>query len=177
MNRQTSINPANLALKPDADRARGAALRLLSLKPRTVSEIRERLLRRFDADSVEQTVSRLLNEGLLDDANYAQQWRDSRERRRPRSRRMIARELKDRGVAAHLIEDALEGYDSPEAARRAAARYAQRQSASDRVTFDRRVGAYLARRGFETNVIREVLRELRQNLEIGGSFPAADDTD
>lgn len=163
--------------KTEADRARGAALRLLALRPRTVEEIRERLGRRFERDAVDETVERLLSEGLLNDAEYAQQWRDSRERRKPRGRHLIARELNARGIAGHLIEDALEGYDSMDAARRAALRYASRQSASDRVTFDRRVGAFLNRRGFETKVIRSVLQELREELNIGNSLSVEREAD
>ncbi len=157
---------AVLSLKKESDRARGTALRLLALRPRTVLEIREQLGRRFGKDAVEETVGRLLSEGLLDDADYANQWRQSRERHKPRSRGMIARELKTRGVADDLIEDALEGYDSSDAARRAAQRYASRQSGAGRTAFDRRVGAFLARRGFEPSVIRQVLQELREELEV-----------
>ena len=170
MSREPFTETANPPSKTETERARGAALRLLALRPRTVSEIRERLGRRFDNNTVEKVVSHLLNDGLLDDADYAQQWRQSRERRKPRGPRMIAKELKARGVADDLIKDALEGYDSLEAARRAAFRYAIRQSAADRTTFDRRVGAFLDRRGFETDVIRRVLQEFREELGINGSF-------
>ena len=157
---------AGPSMKTEATRARGAALRLLALRPRTVSEIRERLGRRFEKDTVDETVERLLSERLLDDADYASRWRQSRERHKPRSRGMIARELKSRGVADDLIDNALEGYDSSDAARRAAHRYASRQSGAGRTAFDRRVGAFLARRGFEPSVIRMVLQELREELEI-----------
>ena len=183
MRRQTSTDQANPSsqathsFRTEADRARGTALRLLALKPRSVSEIRERLGRRFARISVEQAISRLLSEGLLNDAEYARQWRDSRERRKPRGRRLITRELSARGIASHLIENALEGYDSMGAARRAAFRYAARQSASDRVTFDRRVGAFLDRRGFEPEVIRTVLQELREELNIGNSLSTESETD
>ena len=183
MRRQTSADLTNPtfqaahSFRTEAARACGAALRLLALKPRTVSEIRERLERRFDSNSVEQAVSRLLSEGLLNDAEYAQQWRDSRERRKPRGRRLIAKELNARGIAGHLIENALEGYDSMDAARRAAFRYASRQSASDRVAFDRRVGAFLDRRGFEPDVIRKVLQELREELNISDPFSIESEAD
>ena len=183
MRRQTSADQTNPScqathsFRTEADRARGAALRLLSLKPRTVSEVRERLGRRFDSNTTAQAISRLLSEGLLNDAEYAQQWRDSRERRKPRGRRLITSELNARGIAGHLIENALEGYDSMEAARRAAFRYAARQSASDRVAFDRRVGAFLDRRGFEPEVIRKVLRELREELNISNSLSAESKAD
>ena len=172
MSREPTTSPDTSATTPktetwrtEAGRARGAALRLLALRPRSVSEMRERLGRRYESSSVEQTVSRLLNEGLLNDTDFAQQWRQSRERRKPRSRSMIARELKDRGIADEVIGNALEDYDSLDAAHRAASRYATRQYASDRAAFDRRVGAFLGRRGFEPSVIRQTIQQLREELD------------
>ena len=153
------------ASRTEATQARNAALRLLTTRPRTVEELRNRLSQRHGASVVEQTVTRLQSEGLLNDAEFAQQWRSSRERRRPRSRRMIERELRDKGVDDSIISETLEGYDSAEAAYRAAARYAARQSGCDRTAFDRRVGAFLGRRGFEADVIRRTLQRLREELE------------
>ncbi len=166
---ETDISPC----RTDLERARGAALRLLTLRPRTVAEMRERLAQRFGSEAVEQTVTRLQADGLLNDADFAQQWRQSRERRKPRSRSMIERELKQRGVAEGVIEEALEDYDSSAAAHRAAARYAARQSGSGRTAFDRRVGAFLGRRGFDSSVIRQTLERLREELGVGG-FTAMD---
>lgn len=157
------------ASKTDLARARGAALRLLALRARSVDEVRQRLAQRFGQPVVEQTLARLVEDGLLDDAAFASQWRQSRERRKPRSRGMIERELKQRGVSAEIIEGALEDFDAPGAAYRAAARYASRQAEADRATFDRRVGAFLGRRGFEPGVIRETLAQLRQELMVGAS--------
>lgn len=146
----------------EANQARNAALRLLTVRSRTVEEIKNRLSQRYRATIIEQTVARLQSEGLLNDAEFAQQWRSSRERRKPRSRGMIKRELRDKGVDDSIISETLEGYDSADAAYRAAARYAARQSASDRSTFDRRVGSFLNRRGFEASVIRQTLQRLRE---------------
>lgn len=152
----------------EAEKARGFAMRLLALRPRTVSEVRKGLGQRFDRQTVERTVTRLQTEGLLNDADFASQWRDSRERRKPRSQGMIERELKQRGVSEDVISEALEGFDSSAAAHRAAVRYAARQAGNDRVTFDRRVGAFLGRRGFEPSVIRQTLNRLREELDIIG---------
>ena len=148
-------------------RARGAALRLLAAKPRSVAEMRERLGHRFAKDVVEQTVAHLVREGLLNDEQFAQQWRQSRERRKPRSRRMIAQELKQRGVADDVISDALQDFDSSDAAYRSVVKYANRQDRSNRATFDRRVSAFLGRRGFEPGIIRQTLTRLREELAVG----------
>ena len=166
MNIVSSSNSNKSPQRTDAVRARGAALRLLTTRGRSVTEMRERLGLRFDKETVEQTISRLLEEGLLDDAKFAGQWRESRERRKPRSPSMIARELKQRGIAEEVIEDTLEGFDSLDAAQRAAARYAARQAGTDRATFDRKVGAFLTRRGFEPGVVIKTLEQMRDELGI-----------
>ena len=154
------------AFRSEAAQAHNAALRLLTIRPRTVSEMRERLAPRFGADTIERTLARLQSEGLLNDTEFARQWRSSRERRKPRSRRMIEQELRHKGVDEDVIGDALEGYDSSDAAYRAAVRYAARQKRSGWATFDRRVGAFLERRGFEYGIIRQTLQQLREELDV-----------
>ena len=154
------------AFRSQEAQARNVALRLLAARPRTLAEMRERLAPRFGAAVVEQTVTRLQAEGLLNDAEFARQWRSSRERRKPRSRGRVEQELRRKGVDEDVIGDALEGYDSADAALRASARYAGRQKGSDRITFDRRVGAFLTRRGFEPGIIRHTVRRLREELDI-----------
>ena len=165
MPRVQSTKPDLSSRIPEPDRARGAALRLLAVRSRTVAELRERLGQRFQSEAVEQTLASLLDEGLLNDSDFAQQWRYSRERRKPRSRSMIERELKQRGIADDIISETLEDYDSLDAAYRASVRYAARQSGNDRPTFDRRVGAFLGRRGLEAGVIRHTLQRLHKELE------------
>ena len=145
--------------------ASNAALRLLAIRPRTVDEMRQRLATRFGT-AAEKTISRLQAQGLLNDADFAQQWRNSRERRKPRSQGMIQRELRAKGVADEIISQTLEGYDSAAAAHRAAARYAARQSGGGRAVFDRRVGAFLSRRGFNGEIIRQTLERLREELQV-----------
>ncbi len=153
----------------DFSRARSAALRLLSARSRSVAEMRERLGKKFASEAVEQTVALLTAEGLLNDAAFAQQWRQSRERRKPRSSRMIEHELKQLGIADDIIDGALEDYDSLDAAYRSVSKYAGRQADNDRTTFDRRVSAFLGRRAFDPGVTRQTLQRLREELRVGNS--------
>ena len=128
--------------------------------------MRGRLEPRFGTDTTDRTLARLQSEGLLNDAEFAQQWRSSRERRKPRSRRMIEQELRSKGVAEDIVSNTLEDYDSSDAAYRAAVKYAARQKGSSQAAFDRRVGAFLERRGFECQIIRRILRQLREELGV-----------
>ena len=85
-------------------KALGRALNLISYKQRTESELRRRLLEKSDPGVVEAALERLKERGLVDDAKYAREWSDSRTRRSPRSSRMIARELVNKGVAPSVAE-------------------------------------------------------------------------
>lgn len=139
------------------------ALRYLSFKPRTVAEVRRRVGRDFEQPVVEQALIALKGYGYLDDAEFARQWRNARERRKPRGSSLIRRELRSKGVADTLIEDALVGLDETDAAYRAASRRAQRLLADGAVSyriFHRRMWDYLQRRGFGSGVTRDTVRRL-----------------
>ena len=136
-----------------------AGLQFLSYRPRTVHEVRRRLQRRFPEPTVEKTVTYFLESRLLDDATFAQQWRSSRERRRPKGSRVLRLELRRLGVEQTLIDAALEGIDETEnafnAGKRAAARMIAKQSSYE--DFRRKMGAYLQRRGFSYSVSAETV--------------------
>ena len=166
-NRIASISQQSVyTMQEPSRKADAAALRLLAIRDRTVSEMRSHLERRFGAELAERTVTKLLSQGLLNDTDFAHHWRQNREKRKPRGLTMIKQELRQRGIAEDTIEAALENFDSADAAYRAVAKYASRQTALDKLSFDRRVGAFLGRRGFEPRIIRGTLRRLHTELDL-----------
>ena len=139
------------------------ALRYVGYKPRTAGEVRRRVGRDFEQPVVEQALTALKGYGYLDDADFALQWRNSRDRRKPRGSSLIRRELRSKGVADTLIDDALVGLDEADAAYRAASRRAERLLADGSVRyalFQRRMWDYLQRRGFPTGVTRHTVQRL-----------------
>lgn len=148
-------------------RAFDAALRYLSHRPRTETEVRSRLrLRGIDDALVDKVVSLLKLQGLVDDAAFASLWRENRLSFSPRSGRLIGAELRRKGVSPDLISSALSGVDDDSAAYRAAEKRARAISGLDRQDFRRRLGAFLTRRGFgyETagRTVERLWRELRE---------------
>ena len=143
-----------------------AALRFLSYRPRTIEETRKRLARKYNPDTVERTLAYLLDSRFLDDADFARQWRNSRERRRPKGSRALKIELKRLGVSETIIDDTLDGIDETGNARKAALRPAARMvdRGCTREDFRRKMGDFLARRGFAYGVIKETIEELWQDL-------------
>jgi len=125
-----------------------------------VAEIRRRLAKDFESQQVEETVARLKESGLLDDAAFAKAWRNSRERHAPRSKFMIRQELTQRGVRGELAEKALEGLDEADMAQRVGAKFLRRLAGLDRRTFYTRMMGYLRRRGFNYRICADTTERL-----------------
>ena len=135
-------------------RCYNAAVRYLGLRPRSESEIRQRLQRYgHDNDCIDRTVDRLKEQGLVDDSAFAEFWKENRETFSPRSRWLTGVELKRKGLDDSIIEHAVKDVDDTDNAYRAAMSKAGRLSSSDYQDFRRRLGDYLNRRGFTYDII------------------------
>jgi len=147
-----------------------AAINLLSYRPRSEKEIRQRLRRRGVAPEViDETIERLRASHYLDDAAFAQFWRESRETLSPRSGRLIRSELLFKGVDIDTATSTVEGLDDEEAAYRAAAKRLKSLDSGDYDVFRRRLGGFLTRRGFSYDVVRRTLERCWR--ELGGGKP------
>ena len=147
----------------DYGRALQVALRYVSFRQRSISEVRRRVGKEFSQPVVEQVLASLNRYGYLDDEDFAKQWRDSRNRRRPRGTFALRRELRAKGVADSIIDTTLEGLDEFGNAHRAGDRQAQRwleRGDMAYTTFRRKMWDYLRRRGFGSNVAKDTTERL-----------------
>jgi len=149
-------------------RCLNAALRYLDYRPRSEAELRERLKRRgFDDGNVEAVLTRLREQGLVDDLAFAQFWKDNRQSFRPRSRALTAFELRQKGVAKAVIDHVVADVDDEDSAYRAALGRAHRLPLSDYQDFRQQLGEYLRRRGFGYRVITHTVQRLWQERKGG----------
>ncbi|MFH0769261.1 MAG: RecX family transcriptional regulator [Chloroflexota bacterium] len=140
-----------------------AAVRYLSYRPRSESELKDRLRRHgFDTDSQEAAITRLKEQGLLNDVAFAQFWKDNRESFSPRSQRLIRLELRRKGVANDILDQVIGAVDDDDSAYRAALSKARSLPHSDYLSFRRRLGEYLKRRGFSYEVINHIVEQVWQ---------------
>lgn len=146
-------------------KAREAALVLLAFRPRTAAELRRRLREKGYAPEVaDACVERLGELGMVDDSSFAEMFVRDRVRLRPKGKRILAQELRVRGVegetAQAAIEEVMERENATETdlARQAAARWRPR-TGEDPQSARRRLYAFLARRGFGADAIMPVLDE------------------
>lgn len=127
--------------------------------------MRERLLRKgYNEDQVQEVLSRLKEAGLIDDLKFAKFWINYRLSCKLRSISFIKNELKNKGVDPDIIEEALAGFkefDEKQAVRKLAEKKIKAmRDVNDPIARKRRLYAYLGRRGFSLNMIREVVDEL-----------------
>lgn len=144
-----------------------AALRFLEARSRSEAEVRRRLTQAGYRESlVDRAIARLGELGVLDDAAFARQWVESRDRARPRGEIALRRELALRGVDREVVDGLLaeraDGTDG-EADTDAARRLLERRGTSLLRVADpraRRQKAYalLARNGFDPGVCSSVAR-------------------
>ena len=139
------------------------ALNLLDYRPRTAQEIRQKLQKHeISADNIDYVLERLARSGLLNDQQFAQSWVDNRSEMRPRGRRALAYELRQRGVDQQTIEKTLENVDEEPLAYQAAVKRLPRLRGLEWQDFRTKLYRYLAQRGFNYEVCAPVIARLWQ---------------
>ncbi len=148
-------------------RCLNAAVHYLSYRLRSEFELRERLRQRsFDSDTQEAVITRLKEQGVVDDMAFTQFWKDNRESFSPRSRWLTKLELRRKGVANDIIDQVVDAIDDDDSAYRAALSKARSLPHSDYQNFRRRLGEYLKRRGFSYEVINHTVEQMWREQEV-----------
>ena len=156
-----------VSCEPISQSCLDAAFRYLCYRPRSEFEIRMRLRKRgFDDSSIEGVLLKLKEQGLVDDFAFAQFWKENRESFSPRSRAMLHRELRQKGVAPYIIAEVAKEIDEEASAYMAAEKRAKKLASLDYESFCRKLDAFLKQRGFNYEVTQHTVNQLWQ--ERGG---------
>jgi regulatory protein len=140
----------------------------LSYRPRSEGEIRQWLRKRGFANEVtEAAITKLREQNLSDDLAFAQFWKDNRLSFRPKSKRLIRRELGDKKVDAEIIAQVTQDIDDEEVAYKLASGRMPVLAHLDYPDFYRRLSSYLAYRGFSYEVIKRTASLIWQEKEQG----------
>ncbi|MGI8474954.1 MAG: regulatory protein RecX, partial [Thermomicrobiales bacterium] len=144
----------------ETSKATDAAIGLLAHRPRSVQEIRRRLLLKgFGAATIDGALDRLERWRYVDDEAFARFWVENREANKPRGRRLIEQELRTKGLDREIIAQAISEAEIDEhaAALGLARGRLHSYSGMDQAMARRRLGAWLARRGYGYDVVKPVL--------------------
>ena len=82
---------------------------------------------------------------------------------------MLRYELSQKGIPREIISAELETIDQDYLAYKAAHRRAEQLSNLPLVDFKRKLGAFLARRGFPYSIVRETIERLADELDVKDS--------
>jgi regulatory protein len=163
----------------EVSRSTEAALNFLAYRARSEQEVRDRLKRgSFSPEAIDATIARLNDWRYLDDEDFARRWVESRARGKPRGQRLLQQELRQKGIDAETSKQVIAEADLDEVA--AATELTRKRlttmKGEDPVAIRRKIGAYLARRGYGFDVVRQALEqatgESMDQDDAGGADPS-----
>lgn len=145
--------------KEEFSKARNKAFKLLSYRERTIKEIEDRLSKKdFEADVIKAVVDFLLENDYLNENRFAEMWIRSRKKHHPRGRKLIYKELKNKGVNQRIINNALNEYlsreEEVEMAEYLKDKWLRRRTEENSSSY--KLKNYLANKGFSYDLVYKV---------------------
>jgi regulatory protein len=133
--------------------------KFIGYRMRTTSELDKHLTKKgIEPPVIGQVIERLNENGMLNDEGFAKMWIENRSEFRPRSQRLLALELRRKGINSETIQNVIERTPpEDELAYLAAKKRIRRYEHLDWQDFQRKLGSHLARRGFSYSTIKPVV--------------------
>ncbi len=151
------------------EKAYERALNFLSYRARSEHEIRVKLREKEVPDAIiNHVLDRLRERNYVNDLEFAQMWVRNREEFRPRSRRVLQMELRQKGVDRDIITTVLENLDELSGALEVARKYERKLKGLEPFAARRKLMGHLGRRGYGFDVIREVTDQVVNAEENDG---------
>ena len=136
----------------------------LKRKTYTKSEIERQLQREgFSSDAIETSIEELIRSGHIRDRKYAENWIVRRQKSNPRGKTLLKRELVDKGIDRETAEQVIatvETEDETKVALEIAQKRAKQYKRLPTHVAKRRLHGFLARRGFGSDIVRQVLEQI-----------------
>ena len=139
---------------------------MLAAKPRSVAELRERLLSGRGATKpiVETVIERLREYGYLDDAKFAQSYASNRVQQRPIGRQRLQRDLwlkkVDKATAEAALDEVFEATPEEDLIERAIAKRIRLRGRPQTREEAKKLFDHLLRQGFSFELVSEKVRAL-----------------
>ena len=169
---------ARLDAESAALRTYDRALNMLAFQARSARDLRRKLVQKGEEPAlVDAAVERLVERGMLDDADFARQLTRSKVLGGGASKRRVQQELFKKGVARDTADEAIaevfadEAVDEQAIVDDAARKKVRSLAKLDPETRRRRLYGFLARKGYDNDRIRAALR---QALDAGEADEAAE---
>jgi regulatory protein len=158
-----AITPARIAelqAKDEQSKAVNSALLLLTTRPRSIKEIRTRLKQKgYSEPAIDAAIEKAEGWNYVDDEAFARFWVENREANRPRGRRLLEQELRDKGVDREIVRNAIDeaGINEIEAATELARAKMRSYAKLEPEVARRRLAGFLARKGYNFEVVKPAI--------------------
>ncbi len=157
---------ARLQEEDAAEVALQRAIRFMSYRPRSEKEVVDNLRKHETPEiAIDAIIERLTGNGMINDRNFASLWIENRSEFRPRGSFALRSELRQKGIADQIIDEALAGLDEDRLALAAGRKKAPKIKAGDEHEFKRKMYGFLSRRGFSYETISEVVKTIWQERQ------------
>jgi regulatory protein len=143
------------------ERAYQQAMLFLSYRARSLKEIRQNLKKHeYSEGVIEDTLERLRTAGLANDNEFARAWVENRNTFRPRSKKALAIELRQKGLDDEAIQASLSAVDEEALAYETGLKRANRLAGLEQVEFRKKLSEFLIRRGFSYSVVASAVSRI-----------------
>lgn len=158
----------DLVFEDQVGKLLNSAQNFLSFRPRSIREVRDHLKRKLDKGEyvepekiLDEVVVKLTKLGLLNDEEFTKWWIEQRQKFKPRGERLLRSELHAKGIDRELIDEQFYNYRSPakEIDKVAQKKLNSYKNLPER-EFRAKMGAFLARRGYDWDEVSEVVDRL-----------------
>lgn len=159
---------ANLLENDSVDKAYEKAVRFIGYRPRSILEVRNRLIKYgIDSEMIEKVISRLQDENVLNDIDFALLWVENRRTFRPRGKLLLRKELLAKGINDSDIEIALSEVEESADARQLVYSKLSKYDGLSLDSLRKKIWSLLSRRGFDYSVVNDLVREIVQSKRNG----------
>lgn len=155
------------------------ALNMLAFRARSSAELARALVQKGERrEHADRAIERLQQQGLLDDAAFAQSFTRARVLGASQSRRRVQQDLARKGVARDVTDTAIatvfeeEGVDQSAVVEAVARKKLRSLEKLEPVVRRRRLYAFLARRGYDADDIRRAMDAVGEQLRADGEVDA-----
>jgi regulatory protein len=159
---------AEMTSADEIERAFQSAIHFLSYRNRSEAEVRQNLEKKgFSELVIIETMDKLKAKGMVDDTNFAHDWVENRVAIKPRGRRLLEFELKQKKVDPEVIHQVLESLpDELTLAVQSIQKKMHHFEDAEKDTFIKKLTSYLLRKGFNYEIVKEAInRSLEEMLE------------
>jgi regulatory protein len=140
------------------------AVHFLKFRQRSVKEIRDHLKKKNASDDIiDRVVTTLEEQKFLNDREFARAWIENRARFRPKGRRIVELELRQKGIPKEVIDEVMADEpsedvpDETEQLQRLVEQRLPKYQHLEKYELYQKLGAFLARRGYTWEQIKRAI--------------------